>query len=481
MSKVKIAVCGGGIAGLCLAGALLRLDKTGDYVQVDVYEASAMFTEVGAGLTLWGRVCEALYTLELAQDCIDASVIVNSTSEKHSTNGFTLRDYRPPHTPYGKLPFQSKDKKKSYKQTSFLPSLLLLPDAWSLHRKDLQKILLRRVPSKYTHLAKRVTKYEQINSSGPIILHFPDGTTGECDVLIGADGIRSAIRAQVMREAAELARTKPELDDTTPYHRHILPRYSGTICYRALVNPTELALRDPNHPMLRSAQAHVVGYPISETVLNIAVNITPKGVPYCSPDSPLSPGSNTLVDRSREINRETFKREVRPKFKDWEGEVGDLLDSVDASIEWPIMDVEPLPFYSRGRVVLIGDAAHATVPYLGAGAAFAIEDALLLSRLLYRAATMISELPSHPPRIQILQQSLKIFEEIRLPYGNKVVENGRKVLRDFQLTGPSGTNVEQAVLSIIETFKDSTRVVGGCGPNADIQRAIKLLDLRCCC
>lgn len=465
MSKIRVAISGGGIAGLCLAAALNKLDPTRDCVQVDVYEASPEFTEVGAGLTLWGRVCEALATLGLAQDCIDASVIVASTSQIPSSSGFTLRDYRQPYTIFGKLPFQ---------------------DAWSLHRKDLQSILLRRVPPGITHLGKKLTRYEYVSPLGPIVLHFSDNTTVECDVLIGADGIRSAVRAQIMREAAELARAKPELEDYTPYHRHILPRYSGTIAYRALVNPVKLAMRNPNHPMLHSAQVymgksqHVVGYPISETVINIAVNITPKGVPYSSPGSPLSPRSKALVDRSRNINRETFNYDVRPLFKDWVGHVDELLDSVDTSIEWPIMDVEPLPFYCRGRVALIGDAAHATVPYLGAGAAFAIEDAFVMSRLLHRAGVILSE-TSSVSRVHVLEQTLRIFEEIRLPYGNKAVENGRKALCDFELCGPNGTDVEKSVASIIETYEDTIRVVGGCGPNADSARAIKLLDSRCCC
>lgn len=105
-----------------------------------------------------------------------------------------------------------------------------------------------------SHLSKRLVKYEYVSPLGPIVLHFSDNTTVECDVLIGADGIRSAVRAQIMREAAELTRAKPELEDYTPYHRHILPRYSGTITYRALVNPVELAMRNPNHPMLYSPQ-----------------------------------------------------------------------------------------------------------------------------------------------------------------------------------------------------------------------------------
>ena len=67
---------GGGIAGLCLATVLL---KHGD-IRVDVYEASSKFEEVGAGLTLWGRVCEALRLMDLADDCMKAAVIAASTS-----------------------------------------------------------------------------------------------------------------------------------------------------------------------------------------------------------------------------------------------------------------------------------------------------------------------------------------------------------------------------------------------------------------
>lgn len=102
-----------------------------------------------------------------------------------------------------------------------------------------------------------------------------------------------------------------------------------------------------------------------------------------------------------------------------------------------------------------------------------------MSRLIYRAAAMLSHSPS-APRAQILEHTLRIFEEIRLPYGNKVVENGRRVLCDFQLTGPSGMDIERSVKSIIKTFEDSIRVIGGHGPNADVSRGLKLFDLRCC-
>ena len=74
---------GGGIAGLCLAASLIQLNSTADSdseVHVDIYEASPEFVEVGAGVTLWGRVCEALRHMGMDEDCIRASVVVASTS-----------------------------------------------------------------------------------------------------------------------------------------------------------------------------------------------------------------------------------------------------------------------------------------------------------------------------------------------------------------------------------------------------------------
>lgn len=83
----SLSLSGGGIAGLCLAASLAQLNSTADsdsQVHVDIYETSPEFVEVGAGITLWGRVCEALRQMGMADDCVRASVVAASTSEGKS-------------------------------------------------------------------------------------------------------------------------------------------------------------------------------------------------------------------------------------------------------------------------------------------------------------------------------------------------------------------------------------------------------------
>jgi len=451
---------GGGIASLCLAGALAQLDPTGDHIQVDVYESSPQFSEIGAGVTLWGRVCEALHIMNLAEPCINQAVVAASSSELHASGqGFALRESTEPHHLHGFLPFK---------------------DAWSLHRADLLQILLRRVPRERTHLNKRVTHYQCSYSDpeAPITLFFADGTFTQCDVLIGADGLRSPIRGQLMRDAAAAKYIPSGAKHPIPYHRYIQPRHSGTTAYRSLVDAAALRKRNPKHPLLQMGQVylcqskHIVGYPISPTVINIAVNVTSSGVPFRTPgSSPISRTDPSLLDRSRNLNREAYRADVLPLFSDCHSQCIDLLEAVDSSIEWPIMDLEPLPFYARGRVAIMGDAAHATVPYMGAGAAFAMEDAFILSRALYAAATSRSSSPRR------LEHALGAYQAIRLPYGNRLIGYGRRALRDFQLSGPFGADMSRTVASLIDAFNQCA-AAGDSGPGADAVRVVELFRHR---
>ncbi|KAF8589911.1 FAD/NAD(P)-binding domain-containing protein [Ramaria rubella] len=432
MSKFRVAIVGGGIAGLCLGAALVKQEN----IKVDIFEASKEFGEVGAGLTLWGRVCEALYLMGLAEDCIRASIVVASSSGLSASPGFKLRGNQSPHTEYGLLPFK---------------------DAWSLHRTDLLQILLRRVPTKHAHLQKKFASYTEDANTGEVTLQFADGTSAVCDLLIGCDGVRSPVRAQIMMHEAASSGSKECL-------RYVEPRWTGTIANRILINSKHLSARHPGHPMLSGGQAyigktrHVVGYPISPTTLNIAVNTT--NLAQVNARWPAG-------HKPRVFDREAFSREVVPQFAGWGPEVQDIFECVDSAIEWPVMDLEPLPFYIRGNVAVIGDAAHAAVPYVGAGAAFAIEDAYVLSRILGSPAATRATLPL----------ALDVFQHIRRPYGNKLVINARLALREFQLDGPSGNDLPRVAWSLNKVFDEAARV-GGSGPEADGDRAVSLLAER---
>jgi salicylate hydroxylase len=115
------------------------------------------------------------------------------------------------------------------------------------HRADFQQVLLRRLSSAHkTHCGKRLQAYNQ-QPNQPIQLLFEDGSTATCDVLIGADGLKSAVRKVLMTEKAQIAQMEGRRAEAADYLASIEPRWSGTISYRALISTEELRSRCPNH------------------------------------------------------------------------------------------------------------------------------------------------------------------------------------------------------------------------------------------
>lgn len=133
-----------------------------------------------------------------------------------------------------------------------------LTDGRSLHRGDLLKLLLRRVPKSSTHLNKKLKTYVEDPRTGVITLQFADGTSATCDVLIGCDGISSKTRGQMMQHENERAGTQE-------YSRFISPRWSGTIAYRFLTPSAALKAKNPEHSLLNGAQ--VVSQPQNSSAL----------------------------------------------------------------------------------------------------------------------------------------------------------------------------------------------------------------------
>lgn len=118
----------------------------------------------------------------------------------------------------------------------------------TFHRADFQEVLLRRLASSScrTHCGKRLRAYTQ-RTSEPIKLLFEDGSTAACDVLVGADGVKSAVRKTLMTERAHLAQTEGRRAEAAECLASIEPEWSGTLSYRALIPADQLKSRYPNH------------------------------------------------------------------------------------------------------------------------------------------------------------------------------------------------------------------------------------------
>lgn len=119
----------------------------------------------------------------------------------------------------------------------------------SYHRAEFLQILQNKIPTEYcTYFSKRLISYED-KAPDPLVLHFKDGTTAECDVLIGADGIKSSVRKNMFTCLASSIQDEAQADT---YRRCVDATWSGLVAYRSLVPADALREEYPNHLAIHS-------------------------------------------------------------------------------------------------------------------------------------------------------------------------------------------------------------------------------------
>ncbi|KAL6308500.1 hypothetical protein BKA93DRAFT_725368 [Sparassis latifolia] len=354
---------GGGIGGFTLASVLARHAHPDSPIEVHVYEAAQKISTIGAGLLIWPRTWHLIDLLGLE---VETARISTEPPSEVPKPGFLYRlsdRQREPYTFYE----------------------LMLPRATTLHRADLLDVLRYSLPTSYTiHTAKRLVCYaETQDSTGkPILtLYFTDGTTAETDVLVGADGLKSATRGCMYTLAHERDCTPCTDVLTCPRCAVVTPQWSGMIIWRCLIPEERLRSVNPAHRALKFTLSHVVAYPISNgRIVNfIAFYTQPEleGTPY--PDKSGEPAA---------------KEEVLAHFVGWEREVLELLECTENLTKWAINCMGALPFSVSRRVALMGDAAHAKQTHQGAGAGQAMEDGYVLGRLLTHPSTTLARVPA---------------------------------------------------------------------------------------
>ena len=216
---------------------------------------------------------------------------------------------------------------------------------YTVHRADLLDAIKRAVPASAVRLGKRLDRFS-VSEAG-VRLGFADGERAEADVLIGADGIHSVIRA-ALTEPAPLT-------------------HSGMCAFRALV-PAAAApefARRPAQAVWLGPGRHVVHYPVSGGELVNLVAIAPAG---------------GYVTESWTATATVA--EFLAEFEGWDDRLTGLIGAANTPGRWALLIRQPLPRWTRGPVTLLGDAAHPMLPFLGQGAAQAFEDAAMLASCL---------------------------------------------------------------------------------------------------
>jgi salicylate hydroxylase len=327
MSQPNIVIVGAGIGGL---STLLALRHFG--IDAVCFERAPELREVGAGIQVGPNGSRVLLQLGL-RDALDATGVKPVATE--------VRRWRD-----GRI----LGKVEAHPRTE---ELFGAP-YYTLHRADLHGALLNAVPPGTIQLGKDCVEVQENGQT--IELGFADGSSFRADVVIGADGLRSALRRAL---------------EPAP------PRFAGKIACRVLVPSDEVAdlASPPTVRMWLGPRQHVVSYPVSGgRLLNLAAAL---------------PAGN---EDPESWTRQGDVQEMLDALRGWDASIQRVLSAARSTLRLPLFDRPPLTYPGRGRLTLIGDAAHPMLPFFAQGASQAIEDAWVLACCL-RGVTP-SALPS---------------------------------------------------------------------------------------
>ena len=215
---------------------------------------------------------------------------------------------------------------------------------FGMHRADLVEMLAAALPQGVVHTGHRGVGLEQTGDVA--IVSFANGATAEGDIVIAADGIHSELR----HYAAPPSR----------------PVFHGSVAYRGVL-PHALIPHWPTDRWLMwlGKARHFLTFPVRSGELINYVGFVPADAEM--KESWSAPGDPDVLRR---------------EFEGWDPRIGSLLSQVQKTFRWALYDREPLPAWTKGRLTLLGDAAHPMLPHLGQGANQSIEDGMALATIL---------------------------------------------------------------------------------------------------
>ena len=348
---MKAIVVGAGIGGLTAAIALRQRG-----IEVEVYERSAVLSDVGAGISLWANALKALHQLGLKAP-LDALSFTSDEGALRTAAGAVL----------------TSTSAREFTARFGMPVTVF-------HRAELLDVLRDGARGIPIHLDRECREVAQDGERASVT--FAGGRQAHADVVVGADGLRSAMRACLAIPGDV--------------------RYAGYTAWRGV------------------APFRTAGLIAGETV-------------GCGQRFGLVPIAGDRVywyatDNVGEGGRdepERAKARLIEMFSHWHVPIPALIEATAAAaiLRNDIYDRDPVERWSQGRVTLLGDAAHPMTPNLGQGGCQAIEDALVLARCLTLKGERVEE-------------ALRRYEAMRIPRTRFIVYASRRIGRAFQIESP---------------------------------------------
>jgi salicylate hydroxylase len=357
--RLNVGIVGAGIGGLTAAVALRRKGFA-----VTIFEKADRLAEIGAGIIVGPNAMKVLRGLGLDADVERISV----EPQRH-----LLRSWKS-----GRILFDQR--MKDVFQSRFGAGY------FQAHRADLLDTLIGALPPDCIRLRSTAVSVRSDATSATLVLE--DGSERSFDVVVGADGIKSAVRESLYGAES--------------------PRFTGNVCWRGVV-PCE-ALPDrlftPDIHVWLGPNAHIVNYYVrGGRLMNFVA-------------------THEADDwRSESWAHEADRSELVRTYRGWNDALLTLFERASHCYKWAIFDRDPLVRWSKGRATLLGDAAHPMLPYLAQGAGMAMEDGYVLAAALARQPLDV-------------EAALIAYEQARLPRTTRTQLGARARAAENHLTSP---------------------------------------------